>query len=102
MFTFNRPNIRIEVRVHCRREPSSYPSPRGRRNSVICWFLSGGRTLYRLSHTKTPRKRTGEASWGASRVGESVNNERIVTVSNRRHSGLDAILFALLQEHPTN
>ncbi len=32
----------------------------------------------------------------------SVNNERIVTVSNRRHSGLDAILFALLQEHPTN
>src|SRR5438034_11738754 len=36
------------------------------------------------------------------RLGYSVDNQRIVAVSNRRHSGLDAILFALLQEHPTN
>jgi len=31
-----------------------------------------------------------------------VNHERIVAVSNRRHSGLDPVLFALLQEHPAN
>src|SRR5439155_26405322 len=30
------------------------------------------------------------------------DNQRIVAVSNRRHSGLDAILFALFQEHPAN
>jgi hypothetical protein len=31
-----------------------------------------------------------------------IHNQRIVTVSNRRHSRLDAVLFALFQENSAN